>query len=555
MMEVNVGRSKPVAWDPDDRTRPVRMHLQGGWSFLEGFGDYDDREAIYRIVDRPFSFPVKGAKFSPAFRSHRWDGKTHLVRKARLAGDKVGAIRFPHGLALEIEALLVKNEDRLGLAGKFEILDELPTSRVKPGRSDRMALAGSIVLRSYQAEAVETAIREGRGILLMPPRSGKTLTAAAIMARLGLPTLFVVSSDALLDQAIRTFLEALPGASITRIGGGEWDESGDVVVASIQTLSTRLESRQFYKFARSRSLVFFDESHHLIGSAVRKKKDAEGNPVPVKKKSVSGSKWRDAALAFQARYVFGLTATIEIDGSASNDTESIWLRGICGPVIFARSIRDMMDVGALSHMTVRWLQYDPDLDDKAETEEWSGATYHDMIAACRGRNKAIVAVAVQEARAGRSVLVDTARVQHSRDLGSEIANSLPSGKVEILTGKRDSQSAARREHVLAQFRDGSVAVVVGTVIGEGVDIPSLEVVINAEGGKVKTATLQRLRNMTAVKGKADPVIYEPVDGHHPYLARWCRARQKVYEAEEAFGFEIVSADEAIESLGSPIRKR
>lgn len=66
-------------------------------------------------------------------------------------------------------------------------------------------------------------------------------------------------------------------------------------------------------------------------------------------------------------------------------------------------------------------------------------------------------------------------------------------RVEEISG---TTPAANRRRLIAGFRSNEIQCLVGTVLGEGIDIPELEMVINAEGNKSKTAVIQRMRNLT-----------------------------------------------------------
>lgn len=825
----------------------ISLHLRGGWSHLLGFETPDERDSVYRIIDRPFAFMVPGAKFSKAFRNHTWDGKTHLVRKARVPGQRVGGIRFPTGLWPEIVDLLVRKGVEFVRFEERPIhqpLDPSPFEQWNPAK----------VLRPYQEEAVDVAVFAGGGILRMPARSGKTLVAAAVIRRLALKTLFVVTSDLLLKQGISALSEALPGARVTGIGDGEWDDTGDIVVATIQTLVGHRDTRAFYKLNQRTGVAFQDEClvsgtlvdgraiesikvgdivrsfdpssgqivsrkvlrtfrsrpHHLVrvtigdvvlsctpghpflakrgwipavslrrtdlvrrvddvrdkllsmrgasfsaeldrsgGSGLlsdmsrgdprketesgngslsnlrisdshvcehprsegrasvllrraseaiyerrifsdygenkqdlcveaddrtesdettgdpqtclstasgdwtspsdprrqwdradsspkeaarraprtlggggddpnicperagrpfglqgryrlapmenrdrsrrwfsllsrtqeaRREKDfdsdwAQVDRVEIQKPTGDGrfgglcpdgfvynleiegtmtyiaggivvhnchhyatggkeAAWRDTALSLSATHIYGLSATVEDDGSASSDMGTIWLRGICGPVIFSVAMRDLVEQGHLVKTTIRWIAHEA-----PETlhPEWSGSTYSEEITNCEPRNRAVVDVAVREAEAGSRVLVDVTRINHTRLLTQMCRERLSPKQVAMLTGKSDD---ATRKAALAGLKSGDVRIIVGTILGEGVDIPELNVVVNAEGGKAKTTAIQRLRNMTKSEGKREAIVYEMLDLHHPHLAKWTAARHRVYKAEQTFKIEM-----------------
>jgi superfamily II DNA or RNA helicase len=85
-----------------------------------------------------------------------------------------------------------------------------------------------------------------------------------------------------------------------------------------------------------------------------------------------------------------------------------------------------------------------------------------------------------------------------------------------------------------------VHAVVGTVLGEGVDIPELEVVINAEALCSKTAVLQRMRNLTQSEGKDSAFMIDFFDHTHPKLAAHSKARIAMYQGIR--GFTVIDGE-------------
>lgn len=452
-----------------------------------------DRAVVYAALERPFSFRVAGAEFSEAYRTGQWDGRIRLVKRQRHGG-----ILFPAGLWDEALQILAKAgytprhvDARMDLEPRIRGLDRWMGPE----------------LRDYQRAAVRSATKAGGGILRLPVRAGKTMIAAALIKHYGQKALFVVPSDMLVQQTVKAMQRSLPDALVTVVGGGDWDTSGDVVVATIQTLQGNLETRKYQALAQAFPVVFIDEVHHT-GS--------------------TGDEWREAALGLNARHKFGLSATVEL-GKRAQDAGSIWLRAVCGSLVYSIGISDLIEMGFLVRPMIRFVQYSTTNMDKLAAAY--ATLYSQLITKCEARNAVIVAEAQRYARDGRGTLVDVAQIGHTRHLADQIARGLPPGKVAVLTG---SSSAEERVQVLAAFRTGQVRVIVGTIMGEGVDVPEIEVVINAEGGKAKTSTIQRLRNLTLHPGKTEAIVVEMADVHHPKLRDWTLERLQTYRKERAF---------------------
>jgi superfamily II DNA or RNA helicase len=455
-----------------------------------------DREAVLRVIDRHFAFKVEGAIFAPSYGSW-WDGKVHLIRKVR-----DGTLSFPAGLHDEVV-------DRLEAAGYSCTIDDqrLLDAGSIPGRS--WSWIGP-PLRGYQQEALAKALATGSGILKLPTRSGKTLLAAAIIQEIGKRALFVVTSDLLLNQAAHAFRNAIGGATVTMIGSGQWDPSGDIVVASIQTLQGRVETPAFGSLARSFGITFLDELHHLMSN---------------------GDAWREAAIHLEPPIKIGLSATVDLSKD-SGDEGSIWLRGICGKIMYEIGTSDLIDQGFLVRPTIRFVHHGAEA---TKDRRWSPTVLKKYIVECKDRNETIAARAISSAKAGEGVLVDTNTIPHVRILADLISRGLPPGQVAILVG---DTAASVRERVIESFRAGRIRAIVSTIMGEGVDVPEIITVINAEGGKAKVSTLQRLRNLTPAPGKTKAEVIEMADVHHPILRGWTADRLDIYKAERSFRIKV-----------------
>jgi len=460
------------------------------WTFIEPASP-KVREDLCQLLDPLMSYKVDGAWFSPAYRTGQWDGRKRLMRRLR---DQ--RLAFPSGLA--DRALLILRSRGV----EFDIAYKAPSSPVAGPFS-----WGGPGLRDYQKEAVAAILGRPGGILRMPIRSGKTLTAAKAIQESGLRAIFIVNSDLLVDQALGVFRAAIPAARVTEWSGSEHDDTGDIVVASIQSLLLQCDTRWFAKLIKSFGIAIVDEVHHF---------------------GATGEEWRQTVMAFESRIKVGLSATIEISERKAMETDEIWMRAVCGPVVFSLETSDLIEQGHLVAPTIRFLPHGAaGISSKAPYAEM----YREGVTASSERNGLIVDEAVKAARAGSRVLVDVVRLAHARALHRLLVNALGARKVNLLIG---STAKASREKALARLRAGDAPVIVSTILGEGIDIPELDVVINAGGGKSPKKTIQRMRNLTPSPGKTQAVVIELADVHSRTLADWTLARLQTYSKERAF---------------------
>lgn len=525
------------------------------------------RDVLRALVART-SFLVEGYAHHAAFKRKMWDGRERLVKQAP-EGGYVAPIGLLYDLVAEAEAAgePIEWDDQRRPLRPHIAVDWNPDFSLRP----------------YQNEAVEAAVANrgnmtGKVTLRLATRAGKTVIAAGIIRRLRLRTLFIVGSDLLLEQTRKLFARVLR-VPIGCVGGGVWDEQ-DVTVASVQTLSRHMEDmeprlkrekqrvRQAYlgigahsneellraaiqaadksvasamykaklaTFSRdglwmvrveglvpdserieklknklnqtgrllsSYDVVFFDEAHHL-----------------------EGERWREALAAVDARYKISLSATIWTEDEEDGYPKaSIWVRATTGPIVYDKDVNDLIEDGFLVRPTVRLLSVNaPKIKGAYVVARDKG------IVNCSDRNALVMDEACDAVRRGLKVLVVAQELAHVATLVKGLeARGLG---VARIVGETPS---AERQRLIAQYESGDLQCIVGTVFGEGVDIPAIECVINAEGGASKKAALQRFRNLTPAPGKTVAEMVDFVDLHNNYLASHSLERIRLYRAQRAF---------------------
>jgi hypothetical protein len=157
------------------------------------------------------------------------------------------------------------------------------------GEKIDVAFAGN--LRSDQESAVTAMLMHDAGVFCAPTAFGKTVTAAAMIARRGVNTLVLVHRTDLLRQwqeRLQTFLGVGKGV-VGTISGGKFKSTGKIDIAVMQSLSKQNEVNALVE---NYGHVIIDECHHIGAASFEA--------------ILKGTK---------AKYVLGLTATpIRRDG-------------------------------------------------------------------------------------------------------------------------------------------------------------------------------------------------------------------------------------------------
>jgi superfamily II DNA or RNA helicase len=354
-------------------------------------------------------------------------------------------------------------------------------------------------LRPDQEQAVAAMLHHDTGVLCAPTAFGKTVTAAAIIARRGVNTLVLVHRTELLKQwqeRLQSFL-GLDGSGRKRvvgtIGGGKAKPSGQIDIAVMQSLSRQGEVNALVE---NYGQVVVDECHHV------------------------GAASFDAILKrTKAKYVLGLTATpVRRDGQQ--------------PIIF-------MQCGPIRHTAARPASAPHDLE--VVPRSWFAridlpgtAGIQDVfrhIAMDLARTEAIAAEIAAAFEEGRKVLVLTERTEHLDAILVCLNTRVP--KPFVLHGRMSKkQRAALIEELEALPPEAPrILLATGKLVGEGFDHPPLDTLVLAMPVSWK-GTLQqyagRLHREHA--SKVDVRIIDFVDTGHPALVRMWEKRQRGYRA-------------------------
>jgi superfamily II DNA or RNA helicase len=146
------------------------------------------------------------------------------------------------------------------------------------------------------------------------------------------------------------------------------------------------------------------------------------------------------------------------------------------------------------------------------------------------RNRIIAEVAEHMSGKGKTVLILVNQVKHGKNLEAAIENAT------FIHGK---DSSAVRNEALERLRERSDRVLIATTLAdEGLDLPSLDVLILAGAGKSETRALQRVgRVLRPYKGKKQAIVVDFYD-QTLYLEEHSKHRFEIYQTEPAFEVDI-----------------
>ncbi len=356
-------------------------------------------------------------------------------------------------------------------------------------------------LRPDQEAAVTAMLDHDTGVLCAPTAFGKTVTAAAIIARRGVNTLVLVHRTELLKQwqeRLQSFLGVGKGV-VGTIGGGKAKPTGRIDIAVMQSLSRHGDINPVVE---NYGHVIIDECHHI------------------------GAASFDAILkVVKAKFVLGLTATpIRRDGQQP----IIFMQ--CGPIRYTAA----KPASAPHDLVVqpRSLFTRIDLPPEAGIQD-----VFRHLAIDQARTDAIAAEVRDAYQRGRKVLVLTERTEHLDAILSALDGRVPAPFVLHGRMLKKQRAAMIAELDALPPEAPRILLATGKLVGEGFDHPALDTLVLAMPISWK-GTLQqysgRLHREHATK--TDVRIIDFVDTGHPALLRMWDERQRGYRA---MGYRIL----------------
>ena len=310
-------------------------------------------------------------------------------------------------------------------------------------------------LRPYQTSIIEQTrhhFRQGTRCVLIesPTGSGKTLLASTMLrtaAERGIPSVFTCHRRELIKQTHLAFEKMNIGHGI--IGNGfHFSNRPMVQIASVQTIKNKLHQ------IRKPGLVIMDEVHHC----------------PAKS-------WKKVYDAFPDAYIIGLTATPErLDGSGLNDFFPVMVKG--------PTVQNLIDNGYLS----KYKLYAPANIDTSKFHTRMGDYVTAEVADAIDK-PTITGDAIKEYQkyaAGKRAIVRGVSIEHSKHIAKQFTEAgIPAQHVD------GTDSMMRRDMVMDSFRKGETLILSNVdLFSEGLDVPSVECVIDLRPTKSLTLALQ-----------------------------------------------------------------
>jgi len=328
--------------------------------------------------------------------------------------------------------------------------------------------------------------------------------AVAMYQSLPLTSLFIVHLKTLLHQTVERFKGY--GIHTGIIGDGLMQLNPGITIATVQSLDYRVNNgdNTLINYLQNVQQVFFDEAHGIAATV------AKGNSLVGLSNRMSGAFIR-----------WGLTATPFMRDIYSNNL----LEGVTGKVLYQIGSEELIQKGYLTPPDIRMLKVSPV---PMCQKKWPAA-YNDGIVLNQMRTN----MALEEvAKSPKPALIMCSQVAHAKIIHRN------AHYFNINCGYLDGQSSSEerkfmiRDLVLGKFD----AIVCTTIFNAGVDIPQIQTLVLAAGGKSKVNQLQKLgRGLRRAIGKPKVTVIDFYDTSVKILERHSKERLKIWQEE---GFEV-----------------
>lgn len=367
--------------------------------------------------------------------------------------------------------------------------------------------------REEQLEAINALLPYTNGILHATTAFGKTVTAAAIIARKKVNTLILVHSKALLKQWHDRLTEFLnidyPKHEEKNKRGrrkvfspiGCFDSSGNTLhgIIDIALIQSCLDEDGVKPFVQDYGMVIVDECHH-----------------------VSSITFEQVLMSIKTHTIYGLTATpIRKDGHQP----IIFMQ--CGPIRFTTDAKSQIAKQSFDRFLIpRFTSYNSILEDRL-----SIATLYKYLSEDEIRNNLIVEDICKAVNTGRTPIILTNRTVHVSVLAEKLKATIKN--VISLTGAGTTREKREAMQRLQTIPDSEQLVIVATgkYIGEGFDYPRLDTLFLALPISWKGLLTQYAGRLhREYEGKKDVRIYDYIDIHEPICDSMYRKRLKGYAA-------------------------
>lgn len=478
----------------------VTITIDNVYSKINGLTDLSTIDAISKAL----TYTLDAAKYTFQFRVGAWDGSYRLLQKN---------LQFATGLLDIVEGVLVAR-------GVAYSLNDIRTFDAFSAMSSSWH---GHDLYDYQKDMVEKALDAKCGMIQAATGAGKATVIGKLVHEYNLPTVIYVVSLDLLSQ-MHNDLSKWLNIPIGIVGDGKLD------IQKITVCSAWTVGRVFMKDSKTKDVLEEDvvedkwvpdkAEEDLIRSMAQ-----EAKVVILDEAQFAAASSIRAILenSKSAAYKFGFSGTPWRGGG-----DDLLLEAAFGKKIVKISASELIRGGYLVQPKI--IFRDVPVYDTPLPKKWK-AVHSSYIVNNHERNDLLMRNTIKLLEMGRKPLILFREHKHGQILMDMVPSDV---RVKYVTGKLSKED---RDDIRDAFKNGDVDLIIAsTVYDQGVDLPALDSLLLAGGGKSTSKALQRIGRVIRANrqgGKKDAIIVETFDQAH-YVRAHSLARLGIYKTEPEF---------------------
>lgn len=349
-----------------------------------------------------------------------------------------------------------------------------------------------IELKGYQVDLINKACQNQRGIIQAPTGSGKTVIGISIVKAFRDPdVLWLCHTKDLMYQTGEEFKKY--GYKPGYLGDSHCDLGSRILIAMRQSAVKFLDSPD----VKEQTMVIVDEAHHI---------------------SKFNGEYAEILSHVLSPLRFGLTATLP-----TSDESKLAVESFLGPLVGRITINEAKEEGMSSDIKIKILKVFK--NQKVKEQKRYPDVYRMGVIENDEKNLMLMERAKQHVDKGDSVLIIVKEIEHGDTLLST-ARSLGL-EARFVHGATNGEFRVKLKDAL---NDKRIKCVISSVVWkEGINIPELNVIINAAGGKSEIATLQTIgRGLRKTETKESILVYDVFDPSHYHLINHFGERVSLY---------------------------
>lgn len=458
-----------------------------------------------KLVEK-FKYEIPGARYLPAVRLGRWDGKVPYFNLGGTTYINLLPEILPY---LDEQGYDIDVNDTRDYTTTFDFEEVAEDSFADIMWPKTHPMAGQpIMMRDYQVSIVNNFLANPQSIQEVATGAGKTIMTAALSSRVEAygRSVVIVPSKSLVSQTEADYVNM--GLDVGVLFGDRKEYTRTHTICTWQSLNALVKNTKNYEtdvtiheFLEGVVCVMVDEAHSAKADALKSMLSTVFARVPIR---------------------WGLTGTIPKEDFAFRS-----LNCCIGPVVGKLSAKELQDAGHLSDCHVNIIQ----LIDYVEHKDYQQELKY--LLDTEERLDYIASVINKISEAGNTlVLID--RVEPGKRLAAKLTNAV------FVSGATKSKDRTNEYNEFA-VADGKTAVATYGIAAVGINIPRIFNLVVVEAGKSFTRVIQSIGRGLRKAGDKDHVEIWDITSTCKFAKRHLTKRKAFYK-EAQYPFSVEKAD-------------